>query len=208
MNSLQRYGQNERSLFSFLNDDTDLSIRKINDSFFSVSNVYDYLINSLATEINSGDNPHRAQWLTTFRAIERAELIFDDNFSIVSDVIKTIGLVNIFSKAGGCFDNEFLIQYFKLTRDFDVTQILEKLENSGIIRFYKHSNKINFLEGTDLDLEQELIRVNKEINQDFSIANEIQNLVELPVLLVKRYSYETGTRRFFEYKIFDDFTIH
>ena len=52
-----------------------------------------------------------------------------------------------------------------------------------------------------------MIRVNKEINQDFSIANEIQNLVELPVLLVKRYSYETGTRRFFEYKIFDDFTI-
>ena len=207
VNSLQRYGQNERSLFSFLNDDTDLSIRKINDSFFSVSNVYDYLINSLATEINSGDNPHRAQWLTTFRAIERAELIFDDNFSIVSDVIKTIGLVNIFSKAGGHFDNEFLIQYFKLTRDLDVTQILEKLQNSGIIRFYKHSNKINFLEGTDLDLEQELIRVNKEINQDFSIANEIQNLVELPVLLVKRYSYETGTRRFFEYKIFDDFTL-
>lgn len=207
VNSLQRYGQNERSLFSFLNDDTDLSIKKINKSFFSVSNVYDYLINSLATEINSGDNPHRAQWLTTFRALERAELLFENNFLMVSDVIKTIGLVNIFSKAGGCFDSKFIIEYFKITRNFDVSPILKKLESSGIIRFYKHSNKINFLEGTDLDLEQELIRVNKEINQDFSIANEIQNLVELPVLLVKRYSYETGTRRFFEYKIFDDFNF-
>lgn len=207
VNSLQRYGQNERSLFSFLNDDTDLSIRKNSQSFFGVSNVYDYLINSLATEINSGDNPHRAQWMTTFRALERAELVFDDNFSIVSDVIKTICLVNIFSKSGGLFNDEFIINYFKITKDFDVSSILNKLTDSGIIRFYKHSNKINFLEGTDLDLEQELIRVNKEINQNFSIANEIQNLVELPVLLVKRYSYETGTRRFFEYKVFEDFNL-
>lgn len=205
VNSLQRYGQNERSLFSFLNDDTDFSIKKLKKDFYAVSNVYDYLLNSLATEINSGDNPHRAQWLTTFRALERAELVFDENYSIASEVIKTIGLVNIFSKTGGCFNENFIIQYFNLTRSFDVSFILKKLETSGIIRFYKHSNKINFLEGTDLDLEQELIRVNKEINPDFSIANEIRNLVELPVMLVKRYSFETGTRRFFEYRIFEDF---
>ena len=205
VNSLQRYGQNERSLFSFLSDDTDFSIKKLNNYFYSVTNVYDYLVNSLATEINSGDNPHRAQWLTTFRALERAELIFDENYSMASEVIKTIGLVNIFSKSGGCFNEEFLVKYFNLTRNFDISSIISKLEISGIIRFYKHSNKINFLEGTDLDLEQELIRVNKEINQDFSIANEIQNLVDLPVMLVKRYSYETGTRRFFEYRIFENF---
>ena len=205
VNSLQRYGQNERSLFSFLNDDTDFSIKKLKKDFYAVSNVYDYLANSLATEINSGDNPHRAQWLTTFRALERAELVFDENYSIVSEVIKTIGLVNIFSKTGGCFNENFIIKYFNLTRSFDVSPVLKKLETSGIIRFYKHSNKINFLEGTDLDLEQELIKVNKEINPDFSIANEIRNLVELPVMLVKRYSFETGTRRFFEYRIFEDF---
>ena len=61
VNSLQRYGQNERSLFSFLNDDTEYSIKKTNESFYSVSNVYDYLVNTLSTEINSSDNPHRAQ---------------------------------------------------------------------------------------------------------------------------------------------------
>ena len=27
------------------------------------------------------------------------------------------------------------------------------------------------------------------------------------MLLVKRYSYETGTRRFFEYKVFEDFNL-
>ena len=205
VNSLQRYGQNERSLFSFLNDDTDYSIKNLNINFYTVCNVYDYLVNSLPTEINSSDNPHRAQWLTTFRALERAELVFEEQYLIASEVIKTIGLVNIFSKAGGCFNKEFIVNYFNLTREINVADIVHKLETAGIIRFYKHSNKINFLEGTDLDLEQELIAVSKEINPNFSIANEIKNLVNLPVLLVKRYSFETGTRRFFEYRIFNSF---
>jgi nucleoside-triphosphatase THEP1 len=205
VNSLQRYGQNERSLFSFLNDDTEYSVKKLKEKFYSVSNVYDYLVNTLSTEINSSDNPHRAQWLTTFRALERAELVFENDYQKASEVIKTIGLVSVFSKVGGLFDNDFIINYFKLTRKFDVGSILEKLESSGIIRFYKHSNKINFLEGTDLDLEQELITISKEINPDFSIANEIRSIVDLPLLLVKRYSFETGTRRFFEYRIFDSY---
>ena len=171
VNSLQRYGQNERSLFSFLNDDTDYSIKNLNINFYTVCNVYDYLVNSLPTEINSSDNPHRAQWLTTFRALERAELVFEEQYLIASEVIKTIGLVNIFSKAGGCFNKEFIVNYFNLTREINVADIVHKLETAGIIRFYKHSNKINFLEGTDLDLEQELIAVSKEINPNFSIAN-------------------------------------
>lgn len=205
VNSLQRYGQNERSLFSFLNDDTDYSVKKLKEDFYSVSNVYDYLVNTLSSEINSSDNPHRAQWLSTLRALERAELVFEDDYMQVSEVIKTIGLVNIFSKVGGLFDKDFIANYFKLTRNFNALPIINKLEKTGIVRFYKHSNKINFLEGTDLDLEQELITISKEINPDFSIANEIKTLVDLPVLLVKRYSFETGTRRFFEYRVFDSY---
>ena len=203
VNSLQRYGQNERSLFSFLNDDTKYSIKQLKTNFYAISNVYDYLVNTLPAEINGPDNPHRAQWLTTFRTLERAELIFGDDYEIAQEVIKTIGLVNIFSKLGGLFDSNFIIQYFKLTSKIDVKIILDKLETAGLIRFYRHSNKINFFEGTDIDLEQELIGVSKELSPDIRISDEILNLVNLPVLLVKRYSFETGTKRFFEYRIFN-----
>lgn len=203
VNSLQRYGQNERSLFSFLNDSTKYSIKNFKKEFYSVSNVYDYLINSLPTEINSPDNPHRAQWLTTFKVIEKSELYFEDDFKLASEVIKTISLVNLFSKIGGLFDKKFIIIYFKLTKNKDVADIIEKLEKIGVIRFYKHSNKINFLEGTDIDLEQELLLVNSEVNNQFSLSNEILNRIDFPVLLAKKYSFETGTNRFFEFKIID-----
>lgn len=203
VNSLQRYGQNERSLFSFINDRTKYSIKNFSNDFYTVANVYDYLVNSLPTEINSPDNPHRAQWLTTFKAIEKTELYFSDNFRLASEVLKTISLVNLFSKVGGLFDKVFIVEYFKLTKNEDVSNILDRLDKMGVIRFYQHSNKINFLEGTDIDLEQELLLVNSEINTDFSLSGEIINRIDFPVLLAKKYSFETGTNRFFEFKVID-----
>jgi hypothetical protein len=207
VNSLQRYGQNERSLFSFLNDNSEVSIRKRKNSFFSVSNIFDYLVYTLPSEITGMDNPHKPQWNSTFKALERAELIFEDDYTIATEVIKTIGLSNIFTKAGGLFDQEFLRKYFQYTRDYDIKNILSRLEKAGIIRFYKHSNKVNFLEGTDLDLEQELVQVSKEINSNFSITNEIINLIDFPIILAKKYSAEKGTSRFFEFRVCDDISI-
>ena len=201
--SLQKYGQNERSLFSFLNDKSKHSISLKSDEFYAVSDVYDYLVNTLPTEINSSGNSHRAQWLTTFRALERAELFFENDYEEAAAVIKTISLVNLFTKLGGLFDDKFLIQYFKTTKSFEIENTLKKLLKSGIIRFYGHSNKINFLEGTDIDIEQELINVGREINTNIDFASELKNLVDLSVLYVKRYSFEKGTKRFFEFKVID-----
>ena len=112
-------------------------------------------------------------------------------------------MVNLFSKIGGLFDKDFIIDYFEITRSLNVRSVLERLEKAGVIRFYRHSNKINFLEGTDIDLEQELVSITKDINTEFSISTEILNRVDFPVLLAKKYSFLKGTNRFFEFKILD-----
>jgi hypothetical protein len=204
VNALQRYGQNERSLFTFLNDNTKFSINSFDGKFYSISNVFDYLVNTLGSEIYSFNNPHRAQWQTCFRALERSELIEDIDYKLAIETIKTICLVTIFTKAGGLFDKKFISKYIHHTSEFNdvsIDKTLDKLDKSGIIRFYKHSNKLNFLEGTDLDIEQELADVSKEINHDFSVTEAISDLVDFPVILVKKNSFEKGTPRFFEYRI-------
>ena len=96
--SLQRYGQNERSLFTFLNDFSKSNYNSENLSFFNVNSVYDYLIQTLSSDIQNYNNPHRPQWLSSMRALERAELNFSEDYSIASAIIKTICLVNIFCK--------------------------------------------------------------------------------------------------------------
>lgn len=199
--ALQKYGQNERSLFSFVNETSKVSISKNADRIFSVPKVYDYIVNSLPTEINNPNNSHRVQWLTAFRAIERAELFFQEDYPVASDLIKTILLVNLFSKTGGLLDKSFLIKYFKYVENADVRKVIEKLFKSGIIRFYSHSNKINFLEGTDIDIEQELIEAGKDIINTPNYPELLKTFSELDVVYAKRHSFETGTKRFFEYRI-------
>ena len=148
--ALQKYGQNERSLFSFVNETSKISISKNSDRIFSVSKVYDYIVNTLPTEINNPNNSHRVQWLTAFRALERAELFFEEDYTLASELIKTILLINLFSKTGGLLDKSFLIKYFEYVEKKNVENVIEQLSKSGIIRFYSHSNKINFLEGMTL----------------------------------------------------------
>lgn len=205
--SLQRYGQNERSLFTFLNDfNKTINHDKVVD-FFNVNSVYNYLINTLSSDIQNYNNPHRPQWISSMRALERAELNFSDDYQIAAQIIKTICLINIFGKAGGKFDADFATFYIESTTSFKSKEIKEsigKLEKSGIIRFYKHSNKLNFLEGTDIDIEQELTNVTKEIATDFSIAEELVKLISFPVENAKRYSFVTGTPRYFEYRILNN----
>ena len=201
--ALQKYGQNERSLFTFVNETSRVSIRKNTDAIYSVSKVYDYLVSSLPTEINNPSNSHRAQWLTAFRALERAELFFEENYELASRVIKTILLTNLFSKTGGLLDDKFLISYFQKTEGVDVRDILEGLNKSGIIRFYSYSNKINFLEGTDIDIEQELIEAGREINQNLNYPRLLKQYAVLDVVYAKRHSFEKGTKRFFEFKILE-----
>lgn len=203
VNSLQRYGQNERSLFSFLNDESDLSVKNFN-GIYTVSDVFDYLVDRLSFEIKGSDNPHKAQWHSTFRALERAELVFEDDhdsFLLAQMALKTIGLVNIFSKAGGLFNETFLSKYIQYTKGLQSDKVIEKLKKSGIIRFFKHSNKLNFLEGTDIDLELEVLNVSKEIERNFSISHELFSLIEYPILYIKKSSFKTGTPRFFEFRL-------
>lgn len=201
--ALQKYGQNERSLFTFVNETSRVSIRKNTESIYSVAKVYDYLISSLPTEINNPNNSHRAQWLTTFRALERAELFFEENYELVSRVIKTILLTNLFSKTGGLFDDKFLISYFQKTESIDIIEILDGLNKSGIIRFYSYSNKINFLDGTDIDIEQELIEAGRSINPNLNYPRLLKQFAVLDVVYAKRHSFEKGTKRFFEFRILE-----
>lgn len=201
VNSLQRYGQNERSLFSFFSNN---DLTKI--PFFTVDQVFDYLVQNLSSEINSLKNPHRIQWEITFRALERAELIFSEkeDYDTAKKIIKSISLLNIFSRPDTLLDNNFFNEYYNITlkiRKHRIEGILKQLTQAGIIRFYRHSKKINFLEGTDLDIEQELANASKEVNIDFNLEEEIKSIVTLPVIPVKRYSYVKGSPRYFKFKI-------
>ena len=204
--SLQRYGQNERSLFTFL-ESKELNEKITNHELFTVSDCFDYLISNLTSEIEDAEkNPFKPQWKAAVVALEKAEFLFADNYKDASKVIKTICLINIFSNASGRLDEKVLVAYAEAILGLDKPiDVIGKLTNKNIIKFSKHRSKFNFIDGTDVDVEQELIAASKYVNNDFDLVSRLQTFFDFGIIPAKRIQFEKGTPRFFTFKFWSDY---
>ena len=205
--SLQRYAQNERSLFSFLEstDQTGLSkFNKRDNPFYNLSCVYDYLTFNFYSFLTSKYNPDFASWGSIRSSIEKIERSFDSNLNDYTKAIKSIGLLNIFSSAGANLDEGFLSSYLELSCGIkNAKEIIQGLVAKNIIRFRTHSKKFILFEGTDLDIQSALIEAGNKISEVNDITALLNKYFQFTPVFAKLYSYETGTPRFFDFKISD-----
>lgn len=202
VSALQKHGQNERSLFTFLESTDEDSIANNQVSSYTVADVYDYLMKRMSQSILGNENSNKGQWQAILKCLDRAEVIFDKDIRIYQDIIKTIGLVNIFGKTGGLLDDTFLKRYFLITKGNDISKHIDKLVKNKFVRFFKHRNKLNFIDGTDLDLDLELNLISKEIPSQIQIGDAIEKFIDIPLVVAKRESFEKGTTRLFEYQVY------
>ena len=153
--SLQKYGQNERSLFSFIESKDHLGINEFDYKqygYYSIPKVYDYLLNGYYSFLTTKYNPDYNQWHAIRRAIERIEGLFSDsvNHRNAESIIKVIGLLNIFANASAMLDPHFYKEYCKHALGIkNVEDILNDLEKKKIIRYVNHNLKYILFEGTD-----------------------------------------------------------
>ncbi len=203
--SLQRYGQNERSLFSFLESTDHTSLTKLNrreNPFYNLSCVYDYLNFNFFSYITSKYNPDFSSWSSIRSSLEEIERAFETQLNDYAKAIKTIGLLNIFSASGSILDGNFLIGY--LETDCGISNaktIIQNLETKNIIRYRSHSKRYILFEGTDLDIQTALIEAGNKISEVSDITALLNKYFQFTPVFAKLYSYETGTPRFFEFKI-------
>jgi hypothetical protein len=203
--SLQKFGQNERSLFTFLDSPELVASIEAND-IFDVSDCFDYLTQNLIGEIEDGErNSFKPQFKAASLALERAEFLFEDTYPGAAAIIKTICLVNIFSPAVGVLDEKSLGAYGELFLQIsEANSIIDKLVNKKIIKYSNHRSKFNFIEGTDVDIEQELINANKFVDADFDLVSRLKVHFNFALIPAKRVQFELGTPRFFGFNFFDE----
>jgi hypothetical protein len=206
--SLQRYGQNERSLFTFLESEFIEKVIQEN-RIFNVADCFDYLISNLNSEIEDSEkNPFKPQWKAATIALERAEFIIDFDYSSSAKIIKLICLSNIFSNANGKLDDKFISNYAKQALGVkNPEQILDLLKSKNVIKFSHARNKYNFIDGTDIDIEQELVNAVQFIDSEVNLVNRLQEYVQFDFVPAKRIQYQKGTPRFFEYRIIEELAI-
>lgn len=206
--SLQEYGQNERSLFTFLDSDTQKGINGFDskkNSFYSLSRVYDYLNQSLHSVVKSKLNPDYSKWAAIRIALERVEGEFAyKKHKLYSRIIKTIGILNIFSSAGAKLDEAFLSIYVTNADGESVEDAILKLSERQIIRYNPYANRYNFTEGTSIDIDEAIQKAAADVTKNADLIGYLTKYFSLSTVSAKRVYFELGTPRIFEYRITEE----
>ncbi|MEY8590896.1 ATP-binding protein [Butyricimonas hominis] len=104
--AIQRYGQNERSLFSFLNSKDNNSINNFEPTVtqtYNLANVYDYIIYNFYSYL-SEVNADSTNWRAIRVALERVEgYLKVEKVDIASKIVKTLRFSNS-NKVKICID--------------------------------------------------------------------------------------------------------
>ena len=204
--ALQRYGQNERSLFTFLESEIG-TINKHRDEskHLGIPEIYDYLFHEFYSYLNSKYNTDYTAWSMILLALDRVDSDFIGEKSVAEDIIKVIGFVNLFGHRGAHLEDDFFINYLSyLHTEESIKDAIDELSRIKILRFNRFSNSYKITEGTDLNIESELIQVSGEVETKLDIVHKLEKYFDFAVLNAKAVSYKTGTPRFFQYMVAEE----
>ncbi len=205
--SLQKYGQNERSLFSFLESTDHTGINRYDgktNPFYNVACVYDYIIFNFYSFINSRYNPDFTAWSAIKNALETTERVFDEYLNDYFKILKTIGLLNITAASGSDLGKDFLVKYSTTCLGIsNAGKLIDELENKKIILYRNYNKHFILFEGTDLDISSALIEAGNKVSDIIDVVTLLKREYQLPPVFAKSYSYLNGTPRLFEFKISD-----
>ena len=195
--SKQRFGQNERSIFTFLNSGESFGFLSfINDdktkskTIYTPDLLFDYLSNNLEPSILASNIGHA--WSEASEAIRRAETL-DDADSI--KLAKAITLVDLFGKNISLNASKEILATC-VDSKVNITKKLLELENKKIVIFRKFKKAYALFSGSDIDLD-DLTKINKQkIIDDHDII--LSQLPSLTPAIAKKHFHETGTQRLFQ----------
>ena len=205
--AIQRYGQNERSLFTFLAAKGNNSISEFEPSdhlTYNLQQVYDYVLYNFYSYLKDA-NADSMSWSTIQVSIERVEgQDWSNNEEMLNAVklVEAIGLLNLFGTAGFKLTERNLTDYAREAMAIDnAKEIIQKLSAKKIIRYAAYKERLMLFEGTDVDLEAEIREAGMMVSRPVTFVDELNVFFNRRISPVKAHFYQKGTPRFFDYMI-------
>lgn len=196
-----RLAQNERSLFAFLSAGEPLSFRDFlrkhgPDHLYTVDRLYDYATGMLGGRMLSRDGRQWAEIETALRRLPPDSDVVDEQ------VLKTVGLLGMLGDQVGlrasaevvaaCVDNPGA-----------ATGSLERLRQRSTLVYRQFRDAFQIWEGSDLDLDELVVRAEQQLPASFSVAMVLQRQAPRTPLVARRHLFKTGTLRFFNVRFVD-----
>jgi hypothetical protein len=196
--SRRRFGQNERSVFGFLNSAEPLGFRDFlgaaqkSSVTYEPARFWDYLRVNFEPAILASADGHR--WAISAEAIERVEARFEEPHV---SLVKTIGLIELFRNGSGvAASTEVLADCVSRSSAQSVEQALEELSNASILIFRKHLQAWAIYAGSDFDIDAAVDSVKRQ--HSLGLEEQLERLAVLPPITARKHYSETGTLRWFE----------
>ena len=196
--SRRRFGQNQRSIFGFLNSAEPFGFQEYlaadkTDELFEPDRLWDYLRANLEPSILASPDGHR--WAIAIEAIERCEAIGGERIHI--QLLKTIALIDLFKDRSGLLPSKQVLTaaYVAHSRK-QVEKALDQLSKWSFVVYRKFSESYAVFAGSDFDIESAVQSALEGIHGvDFV---RLQQLAGIQPILAKRHYHETGTLRWFD----------
>lgn len=205
--AIQRCGQNERSLFSFLNTKGANSLCEYEDGFYGLANCYDYILHNFYSYLKDA-NADSMQWSSMQVALERVEgQSWETKNELLGaiKIVKTIGLLNLLGNSSFKMTREQTANYAKVALGVeDALHILNLLEQYKIIRFASYKLRYILFDGTDINIEDEIRKAGLVVGRPVNFVDEIRSYCFKKIAPVKMCYFQKGTPRYFEYEILEE----
>ncbi|MCP2729892.1 hypothetical protein [Limnofasciculus baicalensis] len=206
-----KYGQNDRSLFTFLTSSEPYSFRNflkeeiVNEQvpvMLKLDRVYDYFVEAVG--MGFGSRPNLQRWVEIQNLIADAKHLDEDYLR----VLKTIGTLNLVTTTGAVKATRELVILAMCDSPTDEEKrqkwedIIDRLLKRNIITHRRLLNELRLWEGSDFNIEGEVAYYIEQ--ERSSLAKLLSENYPLKPLVAQRHSYKTGTLRYFERRYIDD----
>lgn len=199
--SRRRFGQNQRSIFGFLNSAEPYGfqdfLRHASDAaLYEPDRLWNYLRANLEPSILASPDGHR--WAMAAESVERCEALGGNSAHL--RILKSIALVDLFKERSGLTPSLAVIgACLPDLSEAEIQTILDRLTGWSLITFRKFADAYAVYAGSDFDIE----RATQEAIEDIRAINfsELKRLVGLQPILAKRHYHETGALRWFDVEV-------
>ena len=196
-----RSAQNERSLFAFLSAGEPLSFRDFlrthgPGSLYTVDRLYDYASRMLGSRVVGRDG---RRWAAIETAIQRLP---PESDAVDEQVLKAVGLLGMFGDRVGLRASSETVA--ACADDGGAAErSLVRLKQRSTLVYRQFRDAFQIWEGSDLDLDDLVLRAGRQLPNDFSVATVLQRHAPRPPLVARRHLFQTGTLRYFDVHFVD-----
>ena len=195
--SRRRFGQNQRSIFAFLNSAEPFGFQDFlrnfgHDDVYGPDRLWDYLRVNLEPSILASPDGHR--WALAAEVIERCEAISSDDLHL--RILKVLSVIGMFQDRSGLGGNLKLLKLAFPDEENRIAYSLEDLKRWSFVIYRKFSDSYSIYEGSDFKIDDAIEQAKSNIEE--LNASNFGSQFGLQPVIAKRHYHKTGALRWFD----------